>query len=110
MKSEVMITDLGQTLENTILTIDEERLPQILTERLELLEKTNRAYTEAKESEEYAREKVAIALGNADDLISHAKNAGKHRAKTKSFLWFDWISKADEIDALRLIMRNALGQ
>ena len=108
MKNEVMIRDLGQTLENTILTIDEEHLPQILTERLELLEKTNRAYTEAKESEEYAREKVAIALKNADDLISNAKNAGKHRAKTKSFLWFDWISKADEIDALKANLKELI--
>ena len=100
-KKKEIACPVKSTLENELLGIDEEKLPLVLSERLELLEKTNRAYDVAKIREKEARDKVAAVLTKADALITEAKNAGKNTATTHSFLGFEWTNKSDEIEALQ---------
>lgn len=100
--------ELGPVLENSLVNIEEERLPEILSQRLELLEKTNLAYSDAKDKEAAAREKVAHALSKADELIEAAGKVGGHTAEQREFLWIEWTSKADEIDALKRNLQDII--
>lgn len=100
MKEEI-ITVINPITENQISSIDEEKLPQIFTEQVRFLEKANQEYSKAEEKEQQARKKVETALKEADALIDAAKNVGSHTAKKKKFLWAEWTSNSDEIDALK---------
>jgi len=100
--------ELDSVLENDLENIEEERLPEILSQRLELLEKTNLAYSNAKDKEAAAREKVAHALSKADELIEAAGKVGGHTAKQRKFLWIEWTSKADEIEALKRNLQDII--
>lgn len=99
MKDEVIV--INSDLENQLATIDEEKLPQIFADQVHFLEKANQEYCNAEEKEKQARKKVETALKEADKLIEAAKNVGGHTAKKKKFLWAEWTSKRDEIDALK---------
>lgn len=100
--------ELDPVLENSLVNIEEERLPEILSQRLELLEKTNLAYSDAKDKEAAAREKVEHALSKADELIKAAGKVGGHTAEQREFLWIEWTSKADEIDALKRNLQDII--
>ena len=94
------------TIEHDLLNVDEEKLPVVLAERLELLEKTNKAYDIAKTREKESREKVGVALANADALITRAKGVGGNRASSHSFLGFEWTTKSDEIEAIKTNLKE----
>lgn len=100
--------ELDPLLENSLINIEEERLPEILSQRLEMLEKTNLAYSDAKEKEAAARTKVADALKKADELIEEAGHVGGHTAEQRKFLWIEWTSKADEIEALKRNLQDII--
>jgi len=100
--------DLQRTLEQELGEIDEAKLPQVLSERLELLEKTNSAYNDAKKKEEIARRKVGQALDKADELVRNARGAGKNEARTRSFLGIEWTTKGDEIEALKKNLKEII--
>ena len=102
MKEEKKITTYDE--ENVLvemMEIDEDKLPEVLSERVRLLEKANKAYDNAKKKEENARKKVENALVQADALISKAKSTGGNTPNTHSFLGFEWSTKADEIEAIK---------
>lgn len=94
--------------EQELLLIDETKLPVVLTERLNLLEKTNMAYDSAKVKEKNVLEKVDKALEHADELIVKAKGTGSNTSKSHSFLWFEWTSKSDEIDTLKANLKEMI--
>jgi len=94
--------------EQELLLIDETKLPVVLTERLNLLEKTNIAYDSAKVKEKNVREKVDKALEHADELIVKARGAGSNTSESHSFLWFEWTSKSDEIDTLKANLKEMI--
>lgn len=94
--------------EQELLLIDETKLPEVLTERLNLLEKTNMAYDSAKVKEKNVREKVDKALQHADELIVKAKGTGSNTSESHSFLWFEWTSKSDEIDTLKANLKEMI--
>lgn len=100
MKQE-FITPIGYTTEMQIAKIDEEKLPQIFTKQVSLLEAANQEYCNADEKEKKARDRVADALNAADDLIVAAKKVGGHTAKKKKFLRIEWASRTDEINVLK---------
>ena len=102
------IQKMDYTLESSLSNIDEERLPQILSQRLELLEKTNQAYDVAKKKEEATRDKVKAALTKADALITESQNVGQNKARERKFLWADWTSKKDEIEALKANLQEII--
>lgn len=87
--------------ENQISAIDEEKLPQVFIEQVRFLEKANQEYSKAEEKEKQARKKVETALKEADDLIDAAKNIGGHNARKRKFLWKEYTTQDDEIDALK---------
>ena len=70
------INDITPIFESDLLSIDETKLPVILSERLNLLEKTNKAYDSAKAKEKDIRKKVDKAMNRASELIVKAKGAG----------------------------------
>lgn len=106
MKEDLIV--INSELENNLATIDEEKLPQIFTEQVQSLEKANQEYCKAEEKEKQARKKVETALKEADDLIEAAQNIGGHTAKKKKFLWAEWTSKKDEIDALKTNLKEII--
>ncbi len=99
MKDEII--SITPELENQLASIDAEKLPQIFTEQVHFLEIANQEYCKAEEKEKQARKRVEIALKEADDLIEAAKNVGGHTGSKKKFLWVEWTSSRDEIDALK---------
>jgi uncharacterized protein YutE (UPF0331/DUF86 family) len=88
--------------ENVLATVDVEKLPQIFSEHIQLVENANREYEEAEKKEKYAQDKVAKTLKEADNLIKSAKNVGGHTARIKKFLWHEYTSTDDEIEAQQL--------
>lgn len=100
-KKESTSYEIEPDLEKELIEIDEEKLPLILSDRLELLEKTNKAYDAAKVQEKKVREKVDKAVKQADLLIKNANNARNKKVKTHGFWKFEWSTKNDEIDALK---------
>ena len=93
--------DIQDVSEEYLVEIDETKLPNIISERVALLEATNKAYEEAKEKEKKSRDKVDGALKKADELIVKAKNAGKKEATPKKFFKFEYTSKKDEISTIK---------
>ncbi|WMJ89250.1 hypothetical protein [Anaerocolumna sp. MB42-C2] len=100
-KRRMACHEIEPICERELLLIDETKLPEVLTERLNLLEKTNRAYDSAMEKKENARKEVDKALEQADELIAKAKGAGKNTPEQHSFLGFKWTSTGDEIVSLK---------
>ena len=88
-------------IEKDVMNIDEKKLPQILSNRIQVLEKTNKAYESAQKKEMVARNKVSRALANADVLIANAKRNGNNKAEVHSFLGKEWTSKGDEIETIK---------
>ncbi len=105
---EEMITAINPTVENQIYSIDEEKLPQVFTEQIHFLEKANNEYNRAEEMEKKARKKVKAALLKADELIEAAKRVGGHAAAKKRFLWAEWTSERDEINAIKHNLREII--
>lgn len=88
--------------------IPEAKLPEVLTQRVRLLEETNRAYKIAQEKEATAKRKVDAAIMNADRLIDNARSAGGHTARTKKFLWHEYSSTSDKVEALEMNLRELI--
>lgn len=99
--NEELSTVITPITENQISAIDEEKLPQVFVEQVKFLEKANQEYSKAEEKEKQAREKVETALEEADALIEAAKNVGGHTARKRKFLWKEYTTQSDEIDALK---------
>ena len=94
--------------ENILATVDIEKLPQIFSEHIQLVESANHEYEEAEKKEKFAQDKVAKTLKEADNLIKSAKNVGGHTARTKSFLGIKYTSKDDEIEAIKLNLNEII--
>ena len=107
-KKRELLHEVGASLEQEFIGIDEEKLPIVLSGRLELLAKTNEAYDMAKTREQESRKRVSVALKSADDLIRKAKGAGKNTAETHSLFGVEWTTKRDEIDALKANLRELI--
>ena len=84
-----------------MMEIDEAKLPEILSKRVELLGKTKKAYDKAKKNEKNVHKKVENALIQADALISKAKNTGGNTPNTHGFGRFKWSTKKDKIEAIK---------
>ena len=95
------------TLEH-LANIPEAKLPEVLTQRVRLLEETNRAYRIAQEKEATAKRKVDAAIMNADRLIDNARSAGGHTARTKKILWHEYSSTSDKVEALEMNLRELI--
>lgn len=87
--------------EEYLSAINEEKLPQVFTDQIKLLEKANQEYSKAEEKEKIARSKVGDTLKKADELINAAKKVGGQIAKKNQFLWMEWPSIENEVEALK---------
>lgn len=87
--------------------IDESKLPQLIADRMALIEETNKAYKEAKEKEKTSREKVDRVLKRADELIKETEALkGELTTEKKKFLMFEYTSKKEEISAIKTKLKK----
>lgn len=96
-KDEILLKEYNLSLEDELLNIDENKLPEIISHRMELLEKSNKAFELAKERETRAREHVERALQHADEMIEKAKKLGEEKPEQHHFLKMSWSTKGDRI-------------
>lgn len=97
-------TGLSVQWENGLTAIEESRLPEVLQERITLLEEANSAYEYAKTKEAEAKEAADKAAENAEKLLNLAKESGKAEVGTHSikFFWkeFKWSTSEDKFEAI----------
>ena len=99
-KDEILLKEYNLSLEDELCNIDENKLPEIISHRMELLEKSNKAFELAKERETRAREHVERALQHADEMIEKAKKLGEEKPEQHHFLKMSWSTKGDRIQCL----------
>lgn len=98
--NEVLDKKVAQSLEDEISKIDEEKLPQIISQRIDILAEANKQIENAKEREKYAKEKVDEAVKQADAMIEKAKKLGKLKPEQHKLLGMTWSNKEDRIRSL----------
>lgn len=99
-KDDLVEKQMNMSLEAELCNINENKLPHVISQRLEVLVKANEAFEAAVAEEKRVREEVGKALKHADELIEQAKNLGSEKPEEHQFLKFTWATKGDRIQCL----------
>lgn len=109
-KSSEQGSIIDESLQGYLESIDEKDLPNLITERLELLEQSNKAVAIARKKEEVAKKKVNEVLTSADDLIRKAKKTGKNKPKVSKtfFSKREYVKPKDDLDAVKANLNDMI--
>ena len=107
-KENEIVNTHPSPLETELTKISEDQLPVLLTERIKLLSAANTALTQAKEQEQEANTNINTAIQNANQLIAEAKTLGMHKAEPRQFLFFEYLSDADRLDAVEANLKEMI--
>ena len=88
--------------------VDVEKLPQFFSEYIDCVKKAKYEYEIADRKEKEVKSKVGQTLEEADKLIESVKNIGGHSARLKKFLWHEYTSTSDEIEAIKLNLNEII--
>lgn len=80
--------------------IPEEYLPDVLSQRLDALKEIRSAYKKAQDAATDAEAKSKAAVRQATALLGKANNSGNHKAEVHNFLFLEWSTKGDKIEAI----------
>ena len=106
MKENELQANQLASIQDELATIDESKLPDVLSERLESIANINKQFEVAMERKEAAQKQVDVALKKAEELIERSEKLGELKPETHKILFYEYSTKGDKLVAIEKCLED----